>query len=46
MRIGPTKLQELMNAKLITAKKLNDKVLIDLDSVDALYDRLPDVGEG
>jgi hypothetical protein len=41
-QIGPTTLWTLMRDKKIIAKKLNDKVLIDLDSIDALYDSLPD----
>jgi hypothetical protein len=40
-QIGPTTLWTLMRDKRIIAKKLNDKVLI-VDSIDALYDSLPD----
>jgi hypothetical protein len=41
-QIGPTTLWTLMRDKKIIAKKLNDRVLVDLDSIDALYDSLPD----
>jgi hypothetical protein len=44
-RIGATTLNHLMRAGRIHAKKLDGKkVLIDLNSIDALYAALPDVG--
>ena len=44
MRIGSTKLNDLMNAKVFVAKKEGRKVIIDLDSVDRYYEALPNVG--
>jgi hypothetical protein len=44
MRIGSTKMNELMQAKLIVAKKDGAKVIVCLDSVDAYYTALPNVG--
>lgn len=44
-RIGATTLNHLMRAGRILAKKLDGKkVLVDLNSIDALYAALPDVG--
>jgi hypothetical protein len=44
-RIGATTLNHLMRAGRIHAKTLDGKkVLIDLNSIDALYAALPDVG--
>ncbi len=43
-RIGSTKLNDLMRAGQLRAKKLGVKVLIDLNSVDELYASLPEVG--
>jgi hypothetical protein len=44
MRVGSTKMNELMQAGLIAAKKHGVKVIVDLDSVDNYYAALPDVG--
>jgi hypothetical protein len=44
-KIGPTRLNELMQAKLIIAKKNGVKVLVDLDSLDDYYDSLPDAAD-
>jgi hypothetical protein len=41
---GPTKLHDLINRELIIAKKLDGKTLIDLDSIDALFESLPSAG--
>jgi predicted transcriptional regulator len=43
--VGPTKLNEMMMSGRIVAKRLDGKVLIDLDSIQELYDRLPTVRE-
>lgn len=44
-KVGATTLNHLMRSGRIQAKKLDGKkVLIDLNSVDALYAALPDVG--
>jgi hypothetical protein len=43
-RIGSTKLNDLMRAGKLRAKKLGRKVLIDLQSMDDLYASLPEVG--
>ena len=44
MRVGSTKMNELMQSQAILAKKDGGKVIIDLDSLDNYYDGLPDVG--
>jgi hypothetical protein len=44
-RVGATTMNHLMRAGRIYAKKLDGrKVLVDLNSIDALYAALPDVG--
>jgi hypothetical protein len=44
-RVGATTMNELMKAGRVHAKKLDGKkVLVDLNSIDALYDALPNVG--
>jgi hypothetical protein len=43
MRVGSTKMNELMQAGLIAAKKHGVKVIVDLDSVDQYYEALPNV---
>lgn len=44
-RVGATTMNQLMRDGRIHAKKLDGKkVLIDLNSIDALYAALPDVG--
>jgi hypothetical protein len=44
MRVGSTKLNELLQAQLIAAKKYGAKVIVDLDSVDTYIAALPNVG--
>jgi hypothetical protein len=44
MRVGSTKLNELMQCQAILAKKDGVKVIVDLDSVDQYYEALPSVG--
>jgi hypothetical protein len=44
MRVGSTKLNELLQGQLIVAKKYGAKVIVDLDSVDAYIAALPNVG--
>jgi hypothetical protein len=42
-RLGATKLSELIKARRVVAKRLDGKkILIDLLSIDRLYDSLPD----
>jgi hypothetical protein len=43
--IGSTRLNELMQAKKIIAKKNGVKVVIDLDSIDDFFDTLPDAAD-
>jgi hypothetical protein len=43
-RIGATKMNDLMHGRLIFAKKLDGKVVVDLNSIDDFYGALPDVG--
>jgi predicted transcriptional regulator len=43
--VGPTKLNEMMMSGRIVAKRLDGKVLIDLDSIQELYASLPTVRE-
>lgn len=43
--VGPTKLNEMMMAGRIVAKRLDGKVQIDLDSIQDLYEGLPSVRE-
>jgi hypothetical protein len=44
-KMGATKVNNLMQAGRIQAKKLDGiKVLVNLNSIDALYDTLPDAG--
>jgi hypothetical protein len=44
MRVGSTKMNELLQAQMIAAKKYGAKVIVDLDSVDAYIAALPNVG--
>jgi hypothetical protein len=44
MRVGATRMNELLQAGLIFAKKNGRKVIVDLDSVDHYYESLPNVG--
>jgi hypothetical protein len=42
-RVGSTKFSELVRDRRITAKRLDaKKLIIDLNSIDALYECLPD----
>jgi hypothetical protein len=42
-KVGATKLSELIKHRRIVAKRLDGKkILIDLNSIDRLYDSLPD----
>ena len=43
-RIGSTKMNELLQGNSILAKKHGRKVIVDLNSIDAFYGALPDVG--
>ena len=43
-RIGATKMNDLMHGRFIFAKKLDGKVLVDLNSIDDFYGALPNVG--
>ncbi len=43
--VGPTKLNELMMSGRIVAKRLDGKTIVDLDSIQELYDSLPTVKE-
>ena len=43
-RMGSTKMNELLQSKSILAKKHGRKVIIDLNSIDAFYGALPNVG--
>jgi hypothetical protein len=43
-RVGSTKMNEMMQSRLILAKKDGRKVIIDLNSIDSYYAALPDVG--
>jgi len=43
--IGSTKLNELMMSGRIIAKRLDGKVMVDLDSIQELYEELPTVRE-
>jgi hypothetical protein len=43
-RLGATKMNDLMHGRFIFAKKLDGKVLVDLNSIDDFYGALPDVG--
>ena len=43
--VGPTKLNEMMQSGRIVAKRLDGKVLVDLDSIQELYNSLPTVAE-
>jgi hypothetical protein len=43
-KVGATTMNELMRSRRIFAKKLGNKVLVDLNSVDDLIAALPDVG--
>jgi hypothetical protein len=42
-RLGSTTMNALMQSGKITAKKFGNKVVIDLNSIDDLYDELPNV---
>jgi hypothetical protein len=42
-RLGATAMNELLQSRKITAKKRGNKVIVDLNSVDAYYKALPDV---
>jgi hypothetical protein len=44
-QFGSTKLNELMQAKKILAKKDGAKVKVDLNSIDDYFDALPEVGD-
>jgi hypothetical protein len=44
-RMGATKFNELMQQKLIVAKKTGVKVIVDLNSIDDHYASLPNVGD-
>jgi predicted transcriptional regulator len=44
-QVGPTKLNEMMMDGRVIAKRLDGKVLVDLDSLQALYEGLPTVRE-
>jgi hypothetical protein len=44
-KIGATTMNELMHSRRIFAKKLGNKVLVDLNSVDDLIAALPDVAD-
>jgi hypothetical protein len=44
MRVGSTKMNEILQAGLITAKKHGAKVIVDLNSVDQYVEALPNVG--
>ena len=43
-KVGTTKFHELINQKLIVARRLGSKTIIDLDSIDALFESLPPAG--
>jgi hypothetical protein len=43
-RVGATKMHHLMQAGRVLAKKLDGKVVVDLNSIDDLYATLPSVG--
>jgi hypothetical protein len=42
-KIGSTMMNELMHSRRIFAKKLGNKVVVDLNSIDDYFDGLPDV---
>jgi hypothetical protein len=44
-KLGSTTMNDLMHSKRIIAKKQGTKVIVDLDSLDAYIDGLPDVAE-
>jgi hypothetical protein len=44
-RVGATKMNDLMHDRRIFAKKLDGKVVVDLNSIDEFYGALPDVGQ-
>ena len=44
-RIGSTTMNALMHSKKILAKKLGNKVIVDLNSVDDYIAALPHVGD-
>jgi hypothetical protein len=44
MRVGSTKMNELMQSQAIIAMKDGVKVIIDLDSVDSYRETLPRIG--
>ena len=43
-RVGATKMHHMMQAGRVLAKKLDGKVVVDLNSTDDLYAALPSVG--
>jgi hypothetical protein len=43
-RMGSTKMNDLLQGRAILAKKHGRKVIVDLNSIDAFYAALPDVG--
>jgi hypothetical protein len=43
--MGSTTLNSLMQRRRVTAKKLGHKVVVDLNSIDAYYESLPDVSK-
>jgi len=42
-KLGSTMMNELMHSRRIFAKKLGNKVVVDLNSIDDYYAALPDV---
>jgi hypothetical protein len=44
-KMGSTTLNSLMQRRRVTAKKLGHKVVVDLNSIDAYYESLPDVSK-
>ena len=44
-RTGATRFNELMQQKLIVAKKNGGKVVVDLNSIDDYFASLPDVAD-
>jgi len=44
-RLGSTRFNELMQQRRIVAKKNGGKVIVDLNTVDAFYQSLPDVAD-
>jgi hypothetical protein len=42
-KLGATKMNELLQSGKIVAKKVGGKIIVDLNSIDDLYDGMPDV---